>query len=72
MLQTTNPPLVTEWLNRIRAEFLEVPGLRLSRNQVQRFWGLDTAMCDALLGALEDSRFLRRTRDDLYVRADSN
>lgn len=72
MLQAAHPPIVVEWLNRIRAEYLEIPGLRLTKRQVQRFWGLDAATCDTLLDALEDARFLRRTRDDMYVRADNN
>jgi hypothetical protein len=37
---------------------------------VQRFWGLDPLMCDALLAALVDASFLRRTRQDAYVRAE--
>ncbi|MGE5246606.1 MAG: hypothetical protein ACM3SQ_20450 [Betaproteobacteria bacterium] len=72
MIETAHPPIVVEWLNRIRAEYLEIPGLRLTKPQVQRFWGLDAPTCDALLGALEDAKFLRRTRDDMYVRADCN
>jgi hypothetical protein len=29
------------WLHLIRAEFLELPGLHLTKVQIQRFWGLD-------------------------------
>ena len=64
-------PTISEWLQRIRAEYQEVPGLNLTRRQVQRFWGLDPATADALLEALESAKFLRRTRDDGFVRADS-
>lgn len=55
---------------RVRGEFIEMPGLRLTSAQAQRLWGLDRAQCDALLGALVDARFLRRTRDGAFVRSD--
>jgi hypothetical protein len=61
---------IAEWIQLVRSEYLEIPGLHLTRNQVQRLWGLDTAMCDALLEALVDVRFLRRTHAGAYVRAD--
>ena len=63
--------LVAEWLSIIRGEFLEVPGLQLTRREFQRLWGLDALTCDALIDALENSRFLRRTSQGAYVRADS-
>jgi hypothetical protein len=47
-----------------------MPGLQLTRSQAQRLWGLDAARCDALLGALVDVQFLRRTAGGAYVRAD--
>jgi hypothetical protein len=61
---------VTDWLHLIRAEYLEIPGLHLTRMQVQRLWGLDNVTCDALLEALVDVRFLRRTRTGAYIKAD--
>ena len=61
---------VVDWIHLIRAEYLEIPGLHLTRNQVQRLWGLDDLTCDALLGALVDVRFLRRTSTGAYVKAD--
>jgi hypothetical protein len=61
---------VTDWLQLIRAEYLEIPGLCLTKSQVQRLWGLDPIVSEALLAALVDSKFLRRTRLDAYVRAD--
>ena len=59
-----------EWLQIIRGEFIEIPGLHLTRPQVQRLWGLDADTCDELLDALVDARFLRRTHAGQYVRAD--
>jgi hypothetical protein len=54
----------------IRAEYLESPGLRLTASQIQRLWCLDAVQCEAVLTALIDTRFLRRTRDGEFVRID--
>jgi hypothetical protein len=59
-----------EVLRRVRGEYLEMPGLRLTSAQAQRLWGLDRVSCDALLGALVDSKFLFRTRDGAFVRTE--
>jgi hypothetical protein len=59
----------SNWVARIRAEYLEMPGLRLTLPQARQPWGLDPAACTALLATLVDDRFLRRTRDGAYVRA---
>lgn len=58
-------------LRRVRGEYIEMPGLRLTTAQAQRLWGLDRAACDALLGALVDAKFLSRTRDGAFVRSES-
>ena len=58
-----------DWLQLIRAEYLEMPGLHLTAGQVQRLWGLDASLCEALLTALVDGRFLRCFRG-AYLRAD--
>jgi hypothetical protein len=55
----------------IRAEYLEVPGLHLTRAQIQRMWGLDAQTCDALIRVLVESRFLRLTASDRYGRSDA-
>jgi hypothetical protein len=55
-------------LERIQGEYLELPGLRLTQSQAQRLWHLDRAVCDALLMALVDARFLSRTVDGTFVR----
>jgi hypothetical protein len=52
---------------RIRAEFLEMPGLCLSFEQAQRLWSLEPHTCEAVLTSLIDSRFLRRTDRGLFV-----
>ena len=57
-------------LRRVRGEYTEMPGLRLTAAQAQRLWGLDQAACDALLAALVDAKFLFRTRDGAFMRFD--
>ena len=60
-----------EVLRRVQGEFLEMPGLRLTQPQARKLWGLDAALCDALLGALVDAKFLFRTRDGAFMRVES-
>jgi len=67
----TGEKSVTDLLQVIRAEYLEIPGLHLTRAQAQRLWALDTTTCDAMLSALVNARFLRRTPRDAYVLAGS-
>lgn len=64
--ETTMP----DWLRLIRAEYLEIPGLHLTKPEVERLWGLDSMTSEALLSALLDIKFLKRTRQGAYVRAD--
>jgi hypothetical protein len=68
MLMADTP--INDWLQLIRAEYLEIPDLRLTKAQVERLWGLDSITSEALLAALVDVKFLRRTVHDTYVRAD--
>jgi hypothetical protein len=56
-------------LNRIKAEFDEMPGLRLTPWQAQRLWDLDETDCDAILTALVEAAFLRRTKNGSFARA---
>jgi len=59
-----------DMLRRVQCEFLEMPGLRLTEPQARRLWGLDPASCDALLGALIEAKFLLKTRDGAFMRAE--
>ena len=54
-------------LGRARAEYLEMPGLRLTSAQAQRLWGLDRGTCDDVLTALTRAHFLSRTKDGAFV-----
>ena len=60
-----------ELLRRVRSEFVEMPGLRLTEPQARRLWGLDQASCTMLLDQLVKVRFLERTRDGAFLRSDS-
>ena len=55
-------------VRRIRGEYLEMPGLRLTRPQAQRLWGLDEQTCVQLLDSLTEDRFLLRRSDGTYAR----
>lgn len=55
-------------VERLRAEFLETPGLRLTVVQVQRLRGIDETMCQCVLDALVDMKFLHVNPDGTYAR----
>ena len=55
-------------LNRVRSEFIEMPGLRLRIDQAQRLWNLDRAVCESVLRSLVDAKFLGQTEGQLYGR----
>jgi len=56
-------------LDIVRGEYLEMPGLRLTKQQAQRLWALDLATCDELLATLVGAQFLRRTHSGEYMLA---
>jgi hypothetical protein len=68
-MRTTNVT-ISSWVQRVRAEYLEMPGLNLTRKQIQRLWSLDEADCDAVLEVLIARRFLKPMKGNVYVRAD--
>ena len=54
-------------LHRVRGEFTEMPGMRLTTPQAARLWGLDLATAEQALSALVQAGFLAR-RGDGYAR----
>jgi hypothetical protein len=64
----TRQASIHDRLRTIQAEYLGVPGLHLTRQQAERLWGLDPLISEALLNALVDAGFLRRTHDGRYAR----
>ena len=60
----TNEDLVS----RIRAEYLEMPGMRLTIHQVQRLCGIEQTLCKAALDSLVNAKFLCTKLDGTYGR----
>ena len=52
---------------RVRGEFGEMPGLRLTLPQACRLWQLDPSTCESVLRSLVSDGFLLRTPDGAYV-----
>jgi hypothetical protein len=59
---------IEDVLTRLRAEFLEMPGLRLTSEQVQRLCGVERTICQLVLDSLVDARFLCVKSDGAYAR----
>jgi hypothetical protein len=57
-------------LHRVRAEFAEMRGLRLTRAQAQRLFGLRADVCDRILAALVDERTIMRDADHQFRATD--
>lgn len=68
----SNEEVVTVWTDRVRAEYLEMPGLTLTRWQMRRFWLLDPSLCNAVVDALISSGFLWLRPDNTYARVESD
>jgi Fic family protein len=66
--EARSTPALRRLVQRIEAEFREMPGLELTAQQAQRLWALDTATCGAVLGVLSERGFLRRTAGGSYLR----
>ena len=54
-------------LQRIRAEFQEMPGLKVTAAQATRLWQLDPLRSEELLNALVIDGLLRRRDDGAYL-----
>jgi hypothetical protein len=61
---------LADWLQLVRSEYLEIPDLRLTRDQVRQLWELDAHTCETLLEELVGSQFLTRTHTGVYTRAE--
>jgi hypothetical protein len=67
-----NPLGAQRAFERIRAEFLEMPGMRLTPEQVQRLCGIELRMCRVVLDDLVDTKFLRLEADGTYLHSVGN
>ena len=52
---------------RVRGEYREMPGLRLTCLQACRLWQIDRSVCEMLLESLVHEGFLYRTGDGAYI-----
>jgi hypothetical protein len=68
-LQTSD---LARWLALIQAEYREMPGLNLTPPQMQRLWGIDACLCEAIVNLLVEARILRKTSTGGYVIASSS
>ena len=59
---------IDETIRHVRAEFWEMPGLRLKAEQVQRLCGVEATICQVVLNELVDARFLCLKEDGHYAR----
>jgi hypothetical protein len=55
-------------IDRLRAEFMEMPGLRLTSAQVERLCGVERMLCQTVLDELVRVTFLCRKPDGTYAR----
>jgi hypothetical protein len=68
-IMTDEQSAAHDWLRIIQAEYLEMPGLHLTKPQVQRLWRLDPHTCDSILQQLVAAEFLKKTPSDAYMLA---
>ena len=55
-------------VTRIRAEYREMPGMRLTAQQVQRLCGIEGTLCELVLDWLVETKFLVLRPDGTYAR----
>ena len=68
-VRRTHDDGITSLVHRVRGEFLEMPGLRLTPAQAARLWALDQSTAERLLDGLTSAGFLLRTDAGAYLRA---
>jgi hypothetical protein len=59
---------IDDIVQRLRGEYLEMPGLRLTPAQVQRLCGIEPRVCQSVLDALVNAKFLVARADGHYAR----
>jgi hypothetical protein len=64
-----NVPLESSLAERIRGEFREMPGLKLTLAQAGRLWSLDADTCRRVLLELVETGFLSEAPDGAFSRA---
>jgi hypothetical protein len=64
------PPPLELLVARVRGEYSEMPGLRVTLEQASTLWQVDPANCEMLLDRLVQEGFLRRRANGYYVAAE--
>ena len=59
---------IQQLTQRVHAEYLEMPGLRLTSEQIQRLCGIERATCQLVLQKLVKTKFLCVKPDGQYAR----
>jgi hypothetical protein len=60
---------ITSLLHRIRSEFIEMPGMRLTSAQAARLWGMEPHTSERILAGLALAGFLSKNKEGAYLRA---
>jgi hypothetical protein len=56
-------------LQRVREQYQEMPGLKLTKSQATRLFGVAPSVCATMLRALVMEHFLSRTEESVFVRS---
>lgn len=65
-----SPMEVDAVVNRVRNEFMEMPGLQLTVRQAARLWGLEPLACEKVIETLVRAAFLRWTPAGVVTRVE--
>jgi hypothetical protein len=65
-----NPEWRRMLVRRVRGEYLDMPGMRLTLVQAQRLFGLRPDICERILMELVREGFLRKTIGQVFARRD--
>jgi DNA-binding IclR family transcriptional regulator len=68
-MSTTLRPATEQIIGAIRGEFNEMPGMKLTREQICRLWHLEPHEAERVIQSLTTSGFLRRDQANRYARA---
>ena len=59
-------------IQRVKAEYVEMPGLALTHRQARRLWNMDSELCDHVLRELVLERFLWERRGGVFLRREAS
>jgi hypothetical protein len=62
---------IVNWAQRVRGEYLDMPGLVLTQAQMQRLFGIGPSECESVIDELVRTGFLCCTNRKSYVMSGS-